>query len=460
MSAVRLGRSAAKAAKGTVSTQRTPKNTKPSPATRHISPLPKRANPLLSNLNPTPETRMPPRTMTILGVSVLAMSTYCGYLYTSYRREVSQAQSMTVPEDVSDRYNHTAQTFDADVEMSEKLMRMGAKRRDLVQRAKGDVLEVSCGTGRNLEYYGLGEKRGVDVKGRVGVRGCRSVTFVDLSPEMVAVARGKFERLHPGLAESERVQFRAQDARDVPPPSKESLSSSQGYYDTIVQTMGLCSMPEPAEALKHLGSITEPQEGRILLLEHGRSHYDWLNRVLDNLAPAHADRHGCWWNRDIGQIVRDSGLEIVEQERWHFGTTWRRSWKASATLPWPAETLCDTLRGISGKGTLLMKQVLQAGECDTVPEHLLALEDQMNREWPEHFTPEDLRELPDWTMKKYFVRAGDQQPDRTRTTAVVGTPFHRGSEYRAGNMRDAASNVEGLYHETAKGPETQTTFMG
>ncbi|KAL6236901.1 hypothetical protein BDW75DRAFT_205600 [Aspergillus navahoensis] len=353
MRASRAWRSALKAAKGPPSgPSRKPKTTKANPATRQTSPpLLKRANShlqyLSSNSATESQARMTPRAMTILGVSALGMSTYCGYLYASYRREVNQAQSLSVPEDVSDRYNYTARTFDADVELSEKLMRLGAKRRDLVRQARGNVLEVSCGTGRNLEYYELGEKRGViDEKGRVGVRGCRSVTFIDLSPEMVAIAKAKFEKLYPGFVGSERVQFRAQDVRDVPPPSLSASGSvlpsespselqgqgqgqgqgkgkGQGYYDTIVQTMGLCSMPDPAGALRHLGTITEPQHGRILLLEHGRSHYNWLNRVLDNLAPAHADRHGCWWNRDIGQIIRDSGLEVVEEERYHFGTTWR-----------------------------------------------------------------------------------------------------------------------------------------
>lgn len=279
---------------------------------------------------------MPPKVMTILGVSVLGISTYCGYLYTSYRREAAQARTLSVPEDVSDRYNRTAQTFDADVALSEKLMRIGTKRRDLVRRVRGDVLEVSCGTGRNLDYYEMGERRGMNEKGKAVIRGCRTLTFVDLSPQMVEVTRGKFERLHPGLAEDGRIEFRAQDARDVPRPVRGESSQGQGkwnwmgtgggqkqgYYDTIVQTMGVCSMPDPAATLRHLGTITEPQKGRILLLEHGRSHYNWLNRILDNLAPAHADRHGCWWNRDIGQIVRDSGLEVVEEERYHFGTTW------------------------------------------------------------------------------------------------------------------------------------------
>ncbi|KAL5357785.1 methyltransferase domain-containing protein [Aspergillus floccosus] len=323
MSASRAGRAALKNAK-------VPKPSPPRPGAKSpvegpgkssaTHSLPKRANPHLLNLKPDPEpqTAMSPRVMTVLGVSALGISTYCGYLYASYKREVAQAQKLNVPEDVSDRYNRTAGTFDADVEMSEKLMRMGKKRQDLVKEARGDTLEVSCGTGRNLAYYDLGERRGYDADGRADVRGCRSVTFVDLSPQMVDIAREKFAKHHPDF---KHATFRAQDAKDVAPPV--SSDGKPAYYDTIVQTMGLCSMPDPAGTLRHLGSITEPHRGRILLLEHGRSHYGWLNDILDNLAPAHADRHGCWWNRDIGKIIEESGLEVVEAKRWHFGTTWK-----------------------------------------------------------------------------------------------------------------------------------------
>lgn len=271
-----------------------------------------------------------PRVLTFLGITALTISTYTGYLYASYTREVSKAQSLDVPIDVSDRYNSTAPTFDAEVELSEKAMRMGTKRAELVRMARGDVLEVSCGTGRNLEYYELGERRGVDAEGKGVIRGCRTLTLVDLSPQMVAITEEKFRQLRP---EFTRVLFRAQNAATVP-VEKPLLVTKTGdvdvhgaredrYYDTIVQTMGLCSMPDPVATLKHLGSITEPTRGRILLLEHGRSYYGWLNRILDNLAPAHADRHGCWWNRDIGAIVEESGLEVVEEKRWHFGTTWK-----------------------------------------------------------------------------------------------------------------------------------------
>ncbi|KAJ5104023.1 hypothetical protein N7532_004552 [Penicillium argentinense] len=273
---------------------------------------------------------IPVRVLSFMGVTVLAMSMYSGYLYASYQREVSKAQSLDVPRDVSDRYNSTAPTFDAEVELSEKAMRLGKKRGDLIRLARGDVLEVSCGTGRNLEYYDLGERRGTDDQGHAAVIGCRSLTFVDLSPQMVDITREKFQAANP---EFTHVAFRAQDAgavtveaparvRDLAGAGKDA-SDHRAYYDTIVQTMGLCSMADPVGTLRHLGEITEPERGRILLLEHGRSHYDWLNRILDNLAPLHADKHGCWWNRDIGAIVEESGLEVVEVKRWHFGTTWR-----------------------------------------------------------------------------------------------------------------------------------------
>lgn len=196
-------------------------------------------------------------------------------------------------------------------------MRLGSKRKDLISRVQGDVLEVSCGTGRNLSYYELGERRGTDLNGRAAVLGCRSLTLVDLSPQMVAIAEEKFKELHPPDSGSVPVSFRAEDAGSV------TVGSGKKYYDTIVQTMGVCSMSDPVSTLRHLGEITEPVNGRILLLEHGRSYYGWLNRILDNLASAHADRHGCWWNRDIGKIVEESGLEVVEEKRWHFGTTWR-----------------------------------------------------------------------------------------------------------------------------------------
>ena len=93
-------------------------------------------------------------------------------------------------------------------------------------------------------------------------------------------------------------------------------------FTTIVQTMGICSTPTPGATLAHLGSLASPSDGKLLLLEHGRSRYDWLNWILDKAAARHADTHGCWFNRDVGRILEESGLVIEKVERSQFGTLW------------------------------------------------------------------------------------------------------------------------------------------
>jgi hypothetical protein len=113
---------------------------------------------------------------------------------------------------------------------------------------------------------------------------------------------------------------------------------------------------------------------------------------------------------------------------------------------------------ISGNGTLLMKKVLQAGKCDKVPDHITELREQMHAEWLNKLTPEHLSSSPEWVMERYFLSFG--QPDRTKTTTVVGIPLDRHSSYRASQMREATSKVAGLHQETGLGPKTQTIFMG
>lgn len=58
------------------------------------------------------------------------------------------------------------------------------------------------------------------------------------------------------------------------------------------------------------------------MIEHGRSTYGWLNRLLDDSAAQHKAKWGCEWNRDIDDIVAAAGLEVLDKQRWHFGTTY------------------------------------------------------------------------------------------------------------------------------------------
>ena len=58
------------------------------------------------------------------------------------------------------------------------------------------------------------------------------------------------------------------------------------------------------------------------LLEHGRGHYDWVNRRLDSSVDMHAAKWGCWWNRDVvAAVAARPDLEVKSQHRFLFGTT-------------------------------------------------------------------------------------------------------------------------------------------
>ena len=226
-------------------------------------------------------------------------------------------QDLDKQTDVAARYDETADGFDSEVGSSEALMGINGIRKRLSKQCKGHVLEVSCGTGRNLGYYPLQPGSAID-----------SLTFLDLSAQMVAVCKKKWLSLYPasttqtfkpGLA----VRFSTTSATGPMPPAPNG-----GKYTTIIQTMGLCSTPSPHALLTNLAAhldLSDP-DARILLLEHGRSDYAWLNNILDNAAQKHAEIHGCWFNRDIGVLVeaaaKESGLEIVKERRRHLGTTW------------------------------------------------------------------------------------------------------------------------------------------
>jgi methyltransferase OMS1 len=138
----------------------------------------------------------------------------------------------------------------------------------------------------------------------------------------VALYAGKEALLKPGLV----VRFLPATALDRLPLAPTAEGPKK--YDTIFQTMGLCSTPDPgqliANMVEHLD--TSNPDARIILLEHGRSYRQWLNNILDGSAQKHAELHGCWYNREIGALVSEAaercGLVLVRERRYHLGTTW------------------------------------------------------------------------------------------------------------------------------------------
>lgn len=167
-------------------------------------------------------------------------------------------------------------------------------RRQLIPKASGDVLEVAAGTGRNMEFYDSAN--------------VQSLTLIDFSREMLTQALAKKK-----LAEPIPVRFKVGNAAKLDFPDAQ--------FDTIVDSFGICSFEKPVDTLKELKRVLKPG-GKILLLEHGVAKWNFITRFLDSTVKNNVHKYGCYHNRDILQIIQDAGLDVVEIERKHWGSTY------------------------------------------------------------------------------------------------------------------------------------------
>ena len=188
-------------------------------------------------------------------------------------------------------WDKTAPMYDKQIAFFEKYWFSGG-REWLGERARGRVLEVAIGTGRNLPCYPA------DV----------TVTGIELSPAMLAFARQRATGL------GREVDLREGDA--------EHLPFDDDSFDTVVCALSLCTIPNPVAAVGEMRRVLGPG-GRLLLLDHIASTWppvyaaQWLaERVTIRTAGEHFTR------RQLS-LVRAAGFQIVESERLKAGTVER-----------------------------------------------------------------------------------------------------------------------------------------
>ena len=194
---------------------------------------------------------------------------------------------MTTKQEILQKYEAFARWYDL-AELLPEVLGLRSLRQRLLGRASGAVLEVAVGTARNLPYY---------------PRSCQ-LTAVDLSPAMLTIARKRATKL--GLP----LSFEIMDA--------EKLAFPDQTFDTVVDTLGLCTFPDPLGVLREMVRVCRPN-GRLLLLEHGRSDRQWLGRWQDKRADRHAKHLGCRWNREPLDLLRQAGLKVLKAEHTFLG---------------------------------------------------------------------------------------------------------------------------------------------
>jgi len=153
-------------------------------------------------------------------------------------------------------------------------------RRGLLGEARGKVLEIGAGTGANLPYY------------------AGSVRVVLSEPDPWMLRRAELVGRPAMLAAAERLGF---------------ASSS---FDTVVSTLVLCTVKDPAAALAEVRRVLRPGGG-LLLLEHVRSAAPKTARWQTRLTPGWKKlARGCHLDRDTAARVREAGFAILSLERY------------------------------------------------------------------------------------------------------------------------------------------------
>jgi ubiquinone/menaquinone biosynthesis C-methylase UbiE len=158
-------------------------------------------------------------------------------------------------ERIRDLYDAEASGYDREIAFFEKVLFAGG-REWVCSRARGDVLELAAGTGRNFAYYAA------DVR----------LTAIELSPAMLELARRRARDA------GREVDLRLGDA--------QALQFPDTSFDTVTCTLALCTIPDDRAAVAEAKRVLRPG-GRLVLLEHVRSPRRTIRavqRLLDPLA--------------------------------------------------------------------------------------------------------------------------------------------------------------------------------
>ncbi|KAF9994724.1 hypothetical protein BGZ65_009644 [Modicella reniformis] len=236
-------------------------------------------------------------------------------------------------------FDNLAPSYDKNVGVLEYVLGIQRRRKRLLKQARGRVLEIASGTGRNIDYYPKGC--------------CDEITFSDFSEGMMEVLKKKVAESDLGKRydyqlrreQQERMIQQQQQQQQQGGGSSSSSSSSppptpikfveteirfkivnaaaipypDQSFDTVVDTFALCSFEDPVKVLQEVKRVLRPG-GQLLLLEHGNSEWKFLQDMQASRLDQHVHKYGCYWNREIGQLVQEAGLKVVQMERTQFGT--------------------------------------------------------------------------------------------------------------------------------------------
>src|SRR5215469_15406357 len=190
-------------------------------------------------------------------------------------------------ERVREIFEASAAEYDRGMAFNERLL-FGDGRAWACSQARGQVLEIAIGTGRNLPFYPAGVE----------------ITGIEISPAMLLIARNLAHSL------GRQVDLVVGDAQALPFPDQR--------FDTVVCTISLCSIPDERQAIAEAWRVLRPG-GRFVALEHVRSPNTiirGLERLLDSWSVRTQADHLL---REPAETVQAAGFRIDYLKRQKLG---------------------------------------------------------------------------------------------------------------------------------------------
>jgi ubiquinone/menaquinone biosynthesis C-methylase UbiE len=156
------------------------------------------------------------------------------------------------------------------------------RRRQLLPRARGTVLEIGVGSGANFPHYDAAR---VD-----------RIYALEPNPRMVQLAERCLRRT------ALTVEFLGVPGERIP--------LADGYVDTVVSTFTLCTIPGVVDALRDVHRVMKPG-GRLIFLEISASPDPRVRRWQRRWEPLHhALFDGLFLTRDIPSLLKVNGFSI------------------------------------------------------------------------------------------------------------------------------------------------------
>jgi ubiquinone/menaquinone biosynthesis C-methylase UbiE len=167
------------------------------------------------------------------------------------------------------------------------------QRQKVVPLAKGKVLDIGIGSGLNIPFYNSDQ---ID-----------KVIGIDPSYELIELAK---ELANDSKASIELVIG-----------SAESIPYPDNFFDTVLVTYTMCTIPNVAIANKEMWRVLK-DDGRLIFCEHGLAPDKKISKWQNRIDPFWGKiAGGCHLNRDIQKLITDAGFSFESLDKMYIPST-------------------------------------------------------------------------------------------------------------------------------------------